>query len=351
MKELKDIQVLVTGAGAKYTPGLFHCLRDNGERKVSIIGVDPSAGDAPTVQQMVDTALSVPYVSAPQYVNELLAWCRIFHPEVIIPTISTELPLLIERKREFEAIGVKVSVSTMESVNTCLSKLRLYGFMTQYGIPTPKYHAIHSLKDFDEALEYIGYPKQPVCIKATQLSGSRGVRVIDPSKSRFDVLFGEKPNSLYTTQYELRAILQERESEIPEMMAMEYLPGEEYSVDILADHGKVLYICGRQSNTILASIPQSATLYEDTRAYKIVEQVVEALGIDGNADFDFRYNAKGEPVLMECNPRVAATMAIFKEGGLNLPYLRVKQLLGEPLPEISIKYEVKMVRRYQEYYC
>ena len=49
---------------------------------------------------------------------------------------------------------------------------------------------------------------------------------------------------------------------------------------------------------------------------------------------------------MEVNPRIAATMAIFKAGGMNLPYLRVKQLLKEDLPECHIKYGVKMVRRY-----
>ena len=54
---------------------------------------------------------------------------------------------------------------------------------------------------------------------------------------------------------------------------------------------------------------------------------------------------------MEINPRVAATMAIFKAGGMNLPYLRIKQLLGEELPEIEIKTGVKMKRRFQEMFC
>ena len=41
-------------------------------------------------------------------------------------------------------------------------------------------------------------------------------------------------------------------------------------------------------------------------------------------------------------------MQIFKEGGLNLPYLRIKMLLGEELPKVEIKYGVKMRRRYLE---
>ena len=54
---------------------------------------------------------------------------------------------------------------------------------------------------------------------------------------------------------------------------------------------------------------------------------------------------------MEVNPRIAATMKIFKEGGMNLVYLRIKQLLGEELPEIDVKYGVKLVRRYIDMFC
>ena len=75
------------------------------------------------------------------------------------------------------------------------------------------------------------------------------------------------------------------------------------------------------------------------------------LEIDGQADFDFRYDKDGNPILMEVNPRIAATMKIFKEGGMNLVYLRIKQLLGEELPKIDVKYGVKLVRRYIDMFC
>ena len=76
--------------------------------------------------------------------------------------------------------------------------------------------------------------------------------------------------------------------------------------------------------------------------------MVEKLKLDGNADLDFKYDKDGRPVLMEINPRLAATMRIFKEGGMNLPYLRIKQLLGEALPDCRIRTGVKMKRRYEE---
>ena len=182
-------------------------------------------------------------------------------------------------------------------------------------------------------------------MKALELSGSRGIRIVDPKKSRFDILFGEKPNSFYISYEELMEILAEKEN-IPKVVVMEAIPGEEFSVDLVADHGKIIYMCARQSNTIIASIPQTATLFKDEKAYKICEEVVKRLEIDGNADFDFKYDENGNPILMEVNPRIAATMAIFKAGGLNLVYLRIKQLLGEELPNIEVRYGVKMVRRY-----
>ena len=120
---------------------------------------------------------------------------------------------------------------------------------------------------------------------------------------------------------------------------------------MLADHGRILYMAYRESNVNLASIPQEATLADNPEAYAIARGVIAALGFDGSADLDFRCDAEGRPVLMEVNPRIAATMRIFKEGGMNLPYLRVKQLLGESLPPASICYGLKMKRRYLEMFA
>lgn len=143
--------------------------------------------------------------------------------------------------------------------------------------------AVKSLRDIDTAFEYIGYPEKAVCIKATESSGSRGIRIVNPKQLRFDILFHEKPNSFYISLEELKQILSERDEMPGEMFAMEYLPGMEYSVDLLADHGEILYIAGRESNVNLASIPQEATLAENIEAFEIAEQVIAALKLDGNA--------------------------------------------------------------------
>ena len=57
----------------------------------------------------------------------------------------------------------------------------------------------------------------------------------------------------------------------------------------------------------------------------------------------------GVPMLMDINPRLTATVSVIAAAGINLPYLRVKQLLGEDLPKCNLRYGTTLVRRYGEY--
>jgi len=342
---MRDLTVLVSACGAQFMPGLTECLKQNGERNIKIIGVDTCIDE--TILQMVDKLYQVPNATDLSYVDCLLEICKTENVDVLLPFMSTELIPLIDRSDDFEAIGTKVSVSDRRSVEITNNKYLFYSFLQEHNLPVPKFAPVKTSEDLISACEACGYPENAVCVKATELSGSRGIRIISPGVSRFDILFGEKPNSFYTTLNDLHDTLKERET-MPEMMAMEYLPGMEGSVDLIAENGKILYMAYRESTINLHSIPQAGELKDNPVAYQIAEKVISALGFTGSADLDFKNDANGHPVLMEINPRIAATMRIFKEGGLNLPYLRVKQLLGEQLPTLEIKYGIKMKRRYLE---
>ena len=52
----------------------------------------------------------------------------------------------------------------------------------------------------------------------------------------------------------------------------------------------------------------------------------------------------GTPFLVECNPRMTAGIPVFRLAGVNLPYLNVKRLLGEALPDCNLELG-KIVRR------
>ncbi len=344
-QKLNPVTVMLTASGSQFAPGIIKCLKKNGERDITVIGGDMC--DDPTNRYLVDKFYQIPAARDPHYAEAIAAICQKEHVDILLPQMSAELPAYFAHLDLFQKAGTIVSMTRTENVNIANNKLSLFQFMDKNGIPTPQYQGVSSMEEFEAAVSEMGYPKKPICVKMTELSGSRGVRVIDESKSKFDLFAHEKPVSLFVTLDDMKEILEDVDV-FPELMLMEYLPGDELNIDLLAEDGKVLYTAGRRDPVMLMSISQESILEYDERADRISRMLVEKLGLDGNIGFDFKYDADGKAQLLEINPRIDATVSIMAAGGLNLPYLRVKQLLGEKLPEVDVQYGTRLKRRYDE---
>lgn len=346
MSLFRDITVLMSASSSPSMPGMIKCFKNVKERNIRVVGVDMS--DDPSAKFMVDAFYQVPAASASNYADIMLDICKKEKVDVYFPNVSAEVSAVVARKDEFEALGVKLSVSNMESVAISNNKLKTYEALEKAGIPVPRYYGVHTVEDFVEGMKYMGYPEKPVCIKIVDGSGSRGVRIIDSTKSRYDIFVKEKPNSFYISYDDMLSMLQSAPAPLHEMMLVECMHGPEFTVDLLAEKGKALYIVGRNNVDSLMSIAQASVLQYDELAYKVSEQVIDLLKMDGNVGFDFMRNDKEEAVLMDINPRITATISIMAAGGVNLPYLRVKQLFGEELPACEPQFGTRIRRRYGE---
>jgi len=340
---MRDVTVLITACGNVYMPGITDSIRNNGERKIRLIGADMNHDD--TILQMFDQYYQVPRGDDPGYADVILDICRKEQVDVVIPIMSVELVTLAKNREEFEKAGVTLSVSSLEALKIANNKLALFEYMRENDIPAPKFCPVNTVADVDPAIECVGLP---VVFKTNEGSGSRGMRIIDPGKSRFDILFHEKPTSAYVTLKDFKETLQE--GDMPKMLAMEYLPGHEYSVDLLCDNGKVLYGLCRRGLNVQTSIILDGVVEDKPEIIRLCSQVAEKLKLTGNIGFDVKERADGTPVIMECNPRVTAGISEFTASGVNLLYLNIKRCLGEPLPELTPRYGVIMKRRYQEMY-
>lgn len=345
---MKDITVLITAAGNVFMPGTTNCLKNNGERNIRLIGADMN--DDQTMLEMVDAYYPVPKGNDLTYVDELLTICKKEKVDIVLPIMSVELNALSMNKERFEEQGILVSVSDTKSLLIANDKLALFDYMKKNGFPCAEYKAVKNTTELKQAVFDLGYPEKRVCVKATNGSGSRGFRILDAHKSKFEMLFYEKPGSSFITLDDLMGILAERD-DIPEMIVMEYLPGEEYTVDLLADHGRVLYNCCRKSTNMENSIMLDGIIVDNYEVLELCRGVTEKLGLDGNIGFDVKERADGTPMILECNPRITAGIPMFAAAGVNLPYLCIKKLLGEKMPDVKLKIGLKMKRRYCEMYC
>ncbi len=343
----RDLTILMSATSSNTMPGVYRSFKSIKERNIRVVGMDMTSD--PSAKFIVDVFYQVPPVCDEHYIETVLNICKKESVDIYFPSISAEVSKVSKRKKDFEQIGTLVSISNEESVAIANNKLHTYQALERAGIPVPKYCGVHSVEEFIEGCKYMGYPENPVCIKIVDGSGSRGVRIIDAKKSRYDIFAHEKPNSFYTSYEDMLAILKSV-PKIDELMLLEVMHGPEFTVDMLADNGKVLYEVGRENVVSLMSIAQESVIMYDEHAYKVAKDVVELLKMDGNVGIDFMRNDKGEAVLMDINPRTTATLSLLAAGGLNLRYLRIKQLLGEPLPICEPVYGTRLKRRYGEIY-
>lgn len=328
-----------------FMPGTMACIKQNGEREIRLIGADMS--DDPTILQMCDAAYPVPRGNDPAYVDVLIDICKKEKVDVLLPIMSVELNALAENRDRFADVGTIVSVSDPAALAVANDKRKLLDYLREQGLPCADYYAVNSMDELLATVRKLGYPEKRVCVKATNGSGSRGFRLLDAKASRFDTFLHEKPSAGVIRLEELTAILEEAEA-FPELLVMEYLPGAEYSVDLLADHGKVLVGCCRKSLRMENSIMLDAEIVDAPAVLELCAAVTEKLGLDGNIGFDLRERADGTPLIMECNPRITAGIPYFALAGVNLPYLCIKHLLGEELPDCSLKYGTVVKRRWTE---
>lgn len=335
---MNELTVLMTGVGAPGASSILNCLRNNKERILRIIGVDMNPQAA--CRGRVDRFYQVPSAGDNGFIEAVRDICASESVQVVIPIVTRELELFAKNKVLFEQIGTKVSVMDYEPLHIANNKGLLLTSMKEAGYPTADFKVVNTPAELEKAIFELGYPDKPVVVKPTIGNGSRGTRILDAHKSRYHQLFFEKPNSQNMRVEELMAIINEK-SEIPEMIVMEYLPGQELCVDVLADHGKVLYISSRVGiavNSIMIS--NEVKLIPD--AIDLATKVVELLSLEGNIDFDMKMNKEGYPHILEINPRLPAGVAAQAMAGMNLPYLRIKQLMGEKMPVCNLRQGISM---------
>lgn len=344
---MKSIALLLTGCGAPGAPGIIKCLRKNGERDIRIIGVDMNENAG--ARGMVDAFYTVPAASEDSFIPSVLDICLKEHIDVVEPIVTRELMKFAKTKQVFEQHGIKIAVMNPDTLEIVNNKANLLTAMKKAGLPTPEFEVVNTVEELETACSHLGYPDRAICVKSTVGNGSRGVRIIDPGISRFDLFFNSKPNSMYISYDELISTLKER-PQIPEMLVMEYLPGEEYGIDVLCDAGEVIVEIGRYNFAVNSSIPQGCIIERRASPYELVKKICKSFSIDGHSNFDFKYDKNGNIQLIEINPRLSATIVAYAAAGVNLPYLGIKRLLGEPLLDCKPKYGTRMLRRYEEFF-
>jgi len=346
---MDNITVLITGAGAPGAPGIIKSLRMIKERKIRIIGVDmdsESSGFA-----MVDRGYVGERAESRDFIPRIEEICEGEDVDVVIPLVTNELMKFAKSVSEFEEIGTKVIISSPKGLQIANNKYLLMKICKENNLPTPQFYKVQSWDELESAVYDLGYPGLPVCFKPPVSRGLRGFRILKGDVDRLDLLMNYKPTDVFTTLEDVSKVLKDAEP-FPELLVMGYLPGKEYSVDVLVNKGKALIVIPRLREKIKMGISFVGTTEDNEAIIKYSEKVVKLLGLHGNIGLQFKLDANEIPKIIESNPRVQGTIVLCTAAGVNMVYDAVKLALNEEVGERQedVKWGVKMIRYWDEVY-
>ncbi len=312
---MRDITVLVTASGAPGTAALVRALRMNGERGVRIVGTDMSP--QAVGRHFCDRFYVVPPGRDPAFADAVLDIVRRENIDAVLPQSSFDLIGLAEARERF--IGTTVLVSAPETIRVANDKALAYGMLERVGLRAPAWRKVTGGRALAFAAQELGYPDRPVCFKPVFSSGSRGFRVLDPTVDRAKQLIDERPGNLAMRLTDVVELLPEEGG--PDLLVMELAQGRERTVDGIARSGQVLLGHAKTRESMRAGLAMYFETLNDHWLLEVAQRIVAELGIE----YFFNIQLVGDHVI-EINPRIST---IVYQEDLNLPYLGVKQALGE----------------------
>lgn len=332
------ITVLITGSGAPGIKGTLYSLKKNFDnRRIKTIGTDIKK--EVVGKYLCDMFHQIPRPSHMGYLTKLLAICKKENVDVLLPQNTAELLTLAEHKKNFETIGTEIAVSDRQSIEIANNKYELMKIANEIDVPTPEFYLVNNFDDLIKNAKELGWPEKPVVVKPPVSHGMRGLRIINESIDLKDMFYSEKPTGVYMKMDNLKNILG---SSFPSLLVMEYLPKEEYTVDILNAKGPI--VIPRRRDLIKSGITFNGTVEKNEEIIEYSKRLSEKIGLRYAYGFQFKLDKNNIAKLLESNPRIQGTMVLATFAGANVIYGAVKHALNEEIPGFDIKWGTRIMR-------
>lgn len=338
---MKTLNVLLT-CSSFHAIGIIKCLKNNPDKfPCRVFATNCNHYDLPPLKYC-DGVFVVPKLDDDSYIPTLLDICNAKEIDVILPTSSLELEVMARNKSLFENRGIKVSVSSLESILISGDKVSTFEKLGKY---MPKQKVAHNAIDvLDFALNV-----PSICCKAISSCGGKGFAVVDEDKCTDVSYFHAFGKKHYISLWQLcRAI----ERNPYPMILQEHCKGIDYSIAAMAVNGKVTHVIGCYGTTLEFGAIMRGKIDNYPYAMEIANVVATTLGIDGIFGLDFILQSDGTAILLDVNMRVTASAEFYAEAGVNLPWIAIKHTLGYDISKdcATIDFGLEMVKYFDAQY-
>ena len=250
---------------------------------------------------------NVPFVDDLDFISKLNSIIESNRINFIFPAHDSVVLKLSEHQDNLQC---KVIGSPLETCRICRSKRKTYQVFKSI-LTVPK---VYNKNDAD--IQF------PVFLKPDVGQGSKGTFIAN-SKVEIDFFLQKDPT----------------------LILMEYIPGTEYTIDAFSDrHGELRFVGPRKRIRINNGISVNTIPVRDDKFTQMAEKIHQTLKFRGAWFFQAKEKANGDLSLLEVAPRVAGSMGVHRNMGINLPLLSVFDSLDMDVEIYSNKHFIEMDR-------
>lgn len=307
----RSTTVLVPGAAAPAGINTIKSLRMAGFGG-KILATDSSSLCAGFF--MADANEVIPEAGDQSFVDRLIKIVKMYQVEVLMPSSGFDIYPYSENRKQLAEIGAQAIVSDRDKLEICRDKMLTFQTLgNRFVLPFT-------------TIEPAKIDSFPVLAKPRFGKGSRGIVKIDDES-------------------DLKYILSKRD----DLVFQEYLPGTEYTVDVLSDlNGKPLMAVPRIRMQTRAGISTKGRVLKDASLEIDCMKIAEYIGIRGPCCMQMKESGDGRLKLIEVNPRMGGGTIFTTLAGANFPALLLDMIDGKQitLPTIS---EITVIRYFEEF--
>ena len=268
---------------------------------------------APAVYE-ADAFYLVPRITAPDYLDQVLAICKKEKIDGVFSLIDPELSLLAKEKEKFFQIGTTPIISPYELVETCFDKYKMFELLQNMNIPTGMCYVDKQAFYADKEHGKIQYP---VFVKPVKGSASLNINKVT-SDAELEVLF----------------------SSYDDLMIQEYMNGQEYGADVYIDmiSGKCTSVFIKKKIKMRAGETDKSVSVKIPALFELIQKFVEKCGFCGMIDIDI-FEIGGTFYVSEVNPRFGGGYPHAYECGVDMPQQVINNLAGHENPSTIGEYK------------
>lgn len=228
----------------------------------------------------------IPFVDAPEFIPVIADIVRQRKIDAIYPAMDSVITLLKEHEEE---IGCKVVASPTETTRICLSK-------------------------------ELTYEKLKGCVRIPKVFNPWKIQSDEfPVFAKPKIGYGAKGTKKLNNQQEVNQFLEGKN----DLMVVEYLPGEEYTVDCFTDKDRnLLYSAARKRNRIKDGISVNTFFVDDQDEFKeLTEAINRAIVFRGAWFYQVKRDKNGHLCLLEIASRLGGSSLLSRAVGVNFALL------------------------------